>query len=154
MPLLQNGISSKSWLHFYQPCTHSLFRWGVLKEQTCLKSLFCISPLQASKTLEYKIKFTLILLQRYPGRELRSYYTFVEKEKKTHVPSNSNLETTEVFQYDIRERSSQKWRYSFPGRAALAPQDHGLAVRTATCLEFLVSTFNTKKYSHFPWFFK
>lgn len=36
------------------------------------------------------------------------------------------------------------------GRAALVREDHGLAVRTATFLEFLVPTFKTEKYSHFP----
>jgi hypothetical protein len=37
-------------LHFYQPCTHPLFRGRIIKEQSNLKPVFCAALPQAYKS--------------------------------------------------------------------------------------------------------
>jgi hypothetical protein len=148
--LLQNGIFNKSWITFLSTLHSLTLQMRGYWRIKSLKITFLHITTAVLLNIRIQIKFTLILLQRYPGRELKSYTTFVEKEK--YLPSNSSLETTEVFQYDIHvlEQIPQKWRYTLPGRAALVPLGHGPTVRKATRLEFLVPTFNTKKIFQFP----
>jgi hypothetical protein len=113
--------------------------------------LLLIAALSWNLTAQNKTHFVLI---QSVGRYLTSYIKFVA----ISLLSNSNLETTGVFQYYEHEWLIQKctWQYMKvlflrSGRAWTTTLSS--AVKTAIWLELLVAIFNTEQCPQYPLIF-
>jgi len=85
-------------LHFYQLCNLPFVRGTVVKEQSSLRSYFCVTLLRSCKTLRH---LTTVTCNKHSSAiTCKRTETLHQFRGRKILPLNSNLETIGVFHYN------------------------------------------------------